>query len=229
MRRLKIPILASCLVLLGWMLMPSARADEWDEKTELTFSQPVEIPGLVLPAGKYVFKLADSLSDRDIVEVYNANMSHLYTTVIAIPDYRLEPKGKTVVTFEERKAGAPEALKAWFYPGMNYGVEFVYPKVRAVELAQATQQHVMSTPVAPKAAEVKTAPVQAIQPSGKEVPMAAVHQAPPPAPAPAPAQTAMATPENLPKTGSDMPLIGLIGIIALGGAFTLWRLSKRFA
>ncbi len=229
MKCLKTLMLVSCVVVLGWTLLPSARADEWDEKTSLDFSQPVEIPGMVLPAGKYVFKLADTLSDRDIVQVYNGNMTHIYTTLIAIPDYRLEPTGKTVVTFEERKAGTPEALRAWFYPGMNYGVEFVYPKVRVTEIAQATQQQVMSTATPPKAAELRAVPVKAVQPSGKEVPVAAVHKAPPPPPAPAPVQTAMAAPKELPKTGSETPLIGLVGLAALGGALGLWKVSKSFA
>ena len=38
----------------------TAYADEWDQKTIFTFSAPVEIPGQVLGAGTYVFKLADS-------------------------------------------------------------------------------------------------------------------------------------------------------------------------
>ena len=132
--------------LLALSLVPLAGADEWNQKTIITFSGPVEIPGQVLPAGTYVFKLADSASDRNIVEVYNKNENHMYGFFLAIPDYRLKPRSKPIITFEERAAGAPEAVKAWFYPGDNYGHEFVYPKVKAVELAKANKTPVASMP-----------------------------------------------------------------------------------
>ena len=99
-------------------LPPQARADEWNQKTVMTFSGPVEIPGQVLLPGTYVFKLMDSQSDRNIVEVFNKRENHLYGIFLAIPDYRLKlpGNGKPIITFEERAAGAPEAVKAWFYP-----------------------------------------------------------------------------------------------------------------
>jgi hypothetical protein len=108
-------------------LLPAvARADEWNKETTLTFSAPVEVPGRVLPAGKYVFKLADSDSDRNIVQIFNADQTRLITTILGIPDYQLEPASKTDVTFQERSAGAPEAIHSWFYPGDNAGVDFLY-------------------------------------------------------------------------------------------------------
>ncbi len=113
--------------LLGSFLAAPAKADPANKETIFTFSQPVEVSGRVLPAGKYVFEVMDSASGRNIVEIFNADQTRLYALVPAIPDYRLEPSGKTVVTFEERKAGSPEALKTWFYPGDQYGIEFLYP------------------------------------------------------------------------------------------------------
>ena len=134
-----------CLGVLGVML-PRAEADEWNQKTVFTFSGPVEIPGQVLSAGTYVFKLAGSMSDRNIVEVFNKDENHLYGFFLAIPDYRLKPSGKPIITFEERATGSPEAVKAWFYPSDNYGHDFVYPKAKAVELAKANKQPVASMP-----------------------------------------------------------------------------------
>src|SRR5215467_11933562 len=131
------------------VIMPFARpaaADEWDKKTVITFSGPVEIPGQVLPAGTYVFKLADSQSDRHIVQVFSKDETHLYGTILAVPDYRMQPTGKTVISFEERTTGSPEAVRAWFYPGDLYGQEFVYPRARATELARETNQNVLSMP-----------------------------------------------------------------------------------
>jgi hypothetical protein len=125
-------------------LMPSAAADEYDKKTVVTFNAPVEIPGKALPAGTYVFKLLDSTGNRNIVQIYDKDEKKLLGTILAIPDYRLQPSDKPVITFEERPSGTPEAIKAWFYPGDNYGQQFVYPHKRAVELAKRTNQNVLS-------------------------------------------------------------------------------------
>jgi hypothetical protein len=233
MKALRIFMLAGCLVLMGTAALQNAKADEWNKLTKMTFSGPVELPGMVLPAGTYTFKLMDSDVIRSIVQVWNEDQTKLFATLLAIPDYRMEPSDKTVVSFEEREKGAPEAVKAWFYPGDQYGLEFVYPKVRATQLAQSNKQHVPSMPdrmakvTAP--AELKKAEVTAIQPSGKEVRLAEVHTTPPAPkaqPTPAPAQMAMATPKELPKTASPMPHIGLIGILALAGAVGIRQLAK---
>jgi len=142
MERIKIAALSFCLSLLSLPLVRNAHADEWDKKTNLTFNEPVEVPGVVLPAGAFVFKLADSDSDRNIVQIFSKDQEHLYATILAISDERLEPTGKTVITFEERAKGAPEAIKAWFYPGDDVGVRFVYPKQRAMEIARNTNETV---------------------------------------------------------------------------------------
>ncbi len=130
------------MALMGAALAPNVKADGWDQKTVFTFSGPVEIPGVhlkgfgVLPAGTYVFKLLDSNSDRHIVQILSQDELTVYATILAVPNYRLRATGKTVLTFSERPAGQPEALHAWFYPGNNFGQEFVYSKSRAVEIGQ---------------------------------------------------------------------------------------------
>ena len=162
MKLLKAATTISCMALVGAMLAPSAKADGWNRKTVITFSGPVEIPGVhlagwgVLPAGTYVFKILDSLSDRHIVQIFNKDETTVYATILAIPNYRLKATDKTVITFRERPAGQPEALRAWFYPGRNWGEEFVYPKAKAIELAKAT-----NTPVLFTAAEI---PVEVAEP-----------------------------------------------------------------
>lgn len=226
------------LTLLGATLASGARADEWNKKTVVTFNQPVEIPGRVLPAGTYTFKLLDSSADRHIVQIFNADGTQIIATILAINDYRLQPTGDTVMKFNERPGDSPEALRAWFYPGDNFGQEFVYPKVRAMQLAQTEK-------IAVPAVEldtlddnaIKTAPIVAITPDEKEVEVVTVIQTTPPpaadttpAPvadaAPAQAQAAPATEANeLPHTASDMPLIALLGglfiSLALGLVFVL--------
>src|SRR5271170_2030587 len=141
-----------CMALMGAMLASSAKADDWNRKTVITFSGPVEIPGVhltgwaVLPAGTYVFKILDSQSDRHIVQIFNKEETKVLATILAIPNYRLKATDKTVMTFRERPAGEPEALRAWFYPGRNWGEEFVYPKAKAMELAKSTNSPVLFMP-----------------------------------------------------------------------------------
>lgn len=137
-------LLAGLGVLAG--MVPRAAADEWYQKTIVTFSGPVEIPGQVLQAGTYEFKVAASESDRDVVQVFSNDEKHLYGTFLAIPDQRLHPTGKPIITFEETPAGSPEAVKAWFYPGDDFGHQFVYPKPKAVALARANNTPVPSMP-----------------------------------------------------------------------------------
>ena len=234
-----------CVVALA-ATIPFARADDWDQKTVFTFSAPVEIPGQVLMPGTYVFKLADSSSDRNIVQVYDKDQQHLYGTFLAIPDYRLKPSDKPIITFSEQPVGTPEAVKAWFYPGENYGHDFVYPKPKAVVLAKANNTPVASMPAEleehtkkpattmqePHVVEMKAAPVKAQKPTGEEVETVEVFtvqelaQATPPPARPAPPAAAPApAPKQLPATASNYPLIGVIGLLCLAAAFAL-RLTR---
>jgi hypothetical protein len=215
------------------MFSPAAWAQSWNKRTMVTFSAPVEIPGIsaqVLPAGTYVFRLLDSLADRHIVQIFNKDESHLYATILAIPNYRLRPTDKTVMTFAERASGEPQAIRAWFYPGDNSGQEFVYPKKRAVELAKITNRPVLYIPdvVAPNiVAPVKAAteppvialeevPVKAVTPAGEDVAIAEVVETPP-------VQTAA----NLPKTASALPLLALMGFLCISAGISLRQLCAR--
>jgi hypothetical protein len=133
------------VVALAGLIVPVARADEWDKKTYLTFSAPVEVPGATLPAGTYTFKLADLQSNRHVVQILNKDESQIYATLLAIPDQRLEPSDKPVVLFSETPSGTAPAVKAWFYPGDTIGDEFVYPRNQAMKIAKATHQPVLSS------------------------------------------------------------------------------------
>jgi hypothetical protein len=229
-----------CVALMGAALTSSARADDWNRKTVFTFSGPVEIPAVhlkgfgVLPAGTYVFRIVDSQSDRHIVQIFSADEKTVYATILAIPNYRLKATGKTVVTFRERPAGQPEALRAWFYPGKNWGEEFVYPKSVAIEIAKSTNTAVLSTPAEiqlevtepiktvdePVVAQLRTVPVEAIQPTGETVELAQVVTPPPP-----PQLIA----SSLPATASMLPLIGIFGLLALGMSLVLSPFAKRIS
>jgi hypothetical protein len=211
---------------------PAVKADPWNQKTVFTFSGPVEIPGQVLPAGTYVFKLADSSANRHIVQVFNQEENRIFGTFLAIPDYRMQPSDKTIITFHERPAGSPEAVRAWFYPGHNYGHEFVYPKGEARTLAKLNHTPVPAVPadVAPEMrlqAEFSSplfsaliiAPMIAEEPDGKEV---AIEEAFAVDENQGPAEG-----EELPETASLLPLIGLIGIVSLAGSAVVLRPSQK--
>jgi len=206
-------------------LCPFAKADEWDKRTVVTFKQPIEIPGMVLPAGTYVMKLFDSPADRDVVQIFNKTETRIFKTVFAVPTYRAEPTGKTVITFEERTAGSPQAIKDWYYPGDLRGEEFIYHKPHLMLAAQTT------TPAPPMQASSKPAPAQAATPApapasaAPSQPVQMAENTPAPAPAPAPAQSSQPSqatpPTTLPKTASDAPLAGLLGMISLAAGLVL--------
>ena len=127
-------------------VMPtSVRASEWDQLVYFTFNAPVEVPGVALPAGTYMFKLADADGNRNVIRVLSKDGLTVYATFFAIPDERMTAPDDPVVTFEETPAGAPEAIKAWFYPGDRVGHEFVYPKDQAQRIAAATRQPVLTS------------------------------------------------------------------------------------
>jgi hypothetical protein len=234
MKRIQIRVALFSLVLLLMSYVPLSRADEWDKTTKVTFSEPVQIPGKVLPAGTYVFRLHDSTSNRHIVQIYNEDHTQLITTVMAIPNYRLQPTGKTVLTYDERPADQPVALAAWFYPGDNTGQEFAYPKEEAERLSRLNNKEVpalqeRSSESASNAAPAPQNQTPAAQPNPQPTnpPTEAAKPTPPP-PTPNPPSTQMAQQQRpeLPHTASWLPLIGLMGFAWLGLAVML-RLILR--
>jgi LPXTG-motif cell wall-anchored protein len=229
----------SVLVLVALVFPSRMNSQSWNKRTKVTFSAPVEIPGVgaqVLPAGTYYFKLLDSGSDRHIVQIFNEREDHVYSTILAIPNYRLQPTSKTVMTFRERAAGEPEAIRSWFYPGDNFGQEFVYPKLRAIELAKLVDQAVLAMPNElaekivlpiksvddPVVVVLKQAPLEAVKPSGEVVPIAEVVES-----RPASTESTESMASTLPNTGSSMPLLGLFGLLALAIGASLSLILKR--
>jgi hypothetical protein len=205
----KLQIITLCLVALIALLGASnVNADDRNKATKLTFSEPVEVPGVALGAGTYWFQLADTRANRNIVQIWNEDHTKLIATILAVPDYQKHTTDKPVVKFDERPTGTPEAIQAWFYPGSTWGQEFVYPKARATQIAQQVQKPVLEMPdeqAAAPAPVLQQAPVKAVQPTGEEVEVAEV----------------VATEAVLPTTGSPLPLMGVLGVLALGAGLTL--------
>jgi len=226
----RIPLIVACSML---FLAIGARADEWDKKTTLTFSQPVELPGVTLPAGTYVFKLANLPGTRNIVHVYNAEENQVFATIIAIPHLTLTPHEKPYIGFQERAAGAPMAIHEWFYPGHENGLEFVYPKARARELVAEFHEPVLAADVRPAQtpAELEEAPVIEITPDNKEVAVVDTfdfNDVPEIADAtPVPSLSAPNSATVLPQTASPIPLIALAGLLSLGLAAAMKVLIRN--
>jgi len=225
-QRWKFAFLALLAAGAAWFA-PAARADEWDKLTVVTFNEPVEIPGKVLPAGTYVFKLLDSQSDRNIVQIFTQDQKQLVATILAIPDYRLKPAGKTVVTFEERPSGSPEALHSWFYPGDNYGFEFVYKKSEQQYAARSEEPELMPVTPAPPVQMVVAKPADVEPP----VPVVVAEEEEVVVAQETPVLTDDANtdtmPAMLPQTAANFAMIPLLGIMLLSGGFAAIRFGTR--
>jgi hypothetical protein len=222
-------------LILGCAIGQLAVAQTSSRKTKLTFSGPVQLPApntsagvITLPPGTYMFRLVNSQASRNIVEVSNESGDKVYTRILAIPDYRVNASSKTVMYFTERAANAPVAVKSWFYPGDNFGQRFVYPKVKAVELAAEVKEPVPSY-VPPAAPTAPPPPVVIQTPQKQETQYTAqafaatdakdtegVNGEPVAASAP------------LPKTASPIYTAGLIGLLLLGLGLTARRVRRTF-
>jgi hypothetical protein len=212
-----------------------------DKTTYFTFSEPVELPGYrTLPAGKYMFRLADSQSNRYIVQVFNEDGSQIFATMLAIPAQRMDPADDPTITFMETAEGQPPAVKIWWYPGESIGRELVYPREQALRLARATNQPVLSTDAGTDQDSLRTAEVGVAQPSG-DVTARAEAEAETPAAQPAPATTPEPTTDRtvgttgrdqqaartLPQTATANGLIALAGLFSLAGALSVRTFARR--
>jgi len=216
--------LLASIALMGTLLAPATKADPQYKRTEVTFNQPTEIPGMVLLPGKYVMKLLDPYTDEKIVRFYNPQEDHMYAMVPVVLAYRMTPTDHTVITFEERAHDAPRAIKDWFPAGDHWGEEFVYPKA---ELLAASAAPTVSQPVQAKttvSAPARTPQAKAVaipSPATKAQPQQPVeiaqsYTARPPSTPVAPATEQK---KELPKTASDLPLLALFGgLLLLAGS-----------
>jgi hypothetical protein len=243
--------LASCVALFGAAFAPNIYADQWNKRTILTVNDSIQVPNKVLTPGKYVMKLLDSPSNRHIVQIFDENEQHLITTVLAIPNYRLQPTGDTQFGWWEVPAGQPKALRSWFYPGDNFGQEFAYPKNEALQIASVANQQVPTT-YAQSEADLTTARVGTVDQTGTEreldrgtysenkMPTGTVAQQTPtevaqntPAATPAPAVNdqgtaeRVATPQDLPRTASPYPMIALFGLLSIAAFGVITFAAKR--
>jgi cobalamin biosynthesis Mg chelatase CobN len=144
MRRITTKILGMGAAVMLSATLASAQGPDASRTTIVTFSAPVALPGVTLPAGSYLFKLGDSQVNRNIVQVFDKDRTKIFATILAIPAQRNEPADETVITFRETPANMAPAIRYWYYPGERTGQEFAYPKKQATEIANATHTSVLA-------------------------------------------------------------------------------------
>jgi hypothetical protein len=242
MRLLEKIAVSSALLAASFGFTPAAHAQSTFHRiTHVTFSGPVEIPGRILPAGEYVFQLNVLPSNEtSIVEIRDQKGENVLATLLTIPDYRMTPTGKTVILFNERAGDSPAALRAWFYPGENYGHEFAYPMREATQIAAANHVNVPAIADNTSENDLNGTKVTEAKGEGNVAPTEAANTAPAPAtPAPTepkyqtspapnatnqssqPSNNLVASNRPLPKTASSTYLVAAIGGIFLAVGLAL--------
>lgn len=132
--------LACAVAVFACLVAAPVSAQPLDKRTLFTFSGPVTLPGVTLPAGQYLFRLADPNSSSKVVQVLNADGTKPYGLFFTIPAERLEPASSPEVHFMETASGTPAAIRTWWYPGERRGYEFIFPKEQARRLAMGASQ-----------------------------------------------------------------------------------------
>ena len=212
--------LACAVAVFVCLVAAPVSAQPLDKRTLFTFSGPVTFPGVTLPAGQYLFRLADPNSSSKVVQVLNADGTKPHGLFFTIPAERLEPASSPEVHFMETASGTPAAIRTWWYPGERRGYEFIFPKEQARRLAMGASQPVLTTDAQTTTTEqTNTAELSRVGSSGQETDVSA-SAAPTPA---APSGTA------LPGTASELPLVTMIGTLSLlsGASLQFWRTPRR--
>ncbi len=223
-----------------------AQGEPLDSRTEFTFNAPVELPGVTLPAGTYVFRFVDGTTGRKVMQVLARNDSNkTYGLFLTISAIRPKPSDDAELRFMETPAGKPAAVKTWWYPGNTIGREFIYPKEQARRLAMATNTTVVTTKAETvSSGQMATTDLVTVSPSGQESTVtegmlnAAANTAPTSASAdatfsrtPVQESTSASNMTNssrrrLPRTNTMLPLIALMGLSSLAGGTSL-RFRRR--
>ena len=230
---MKIMRIASA-VLMCLVIAQSVEAQTGRRQTKVRFNAPIEIPNpslpsgvMTLPPGEYIFAMVDTGSSHHVVRVTDPTGKTTHSMVLTMPDYRLSATSKTVMYLGERPAGQPLAIKSWFYPGMNSGERFIYPKSRAQALAAEVNQ-----PVPSRVAEGPIGPKETVQvqtPAKTEVVYDAKlfekGDASDVAGVEGEAVAAATTGQQLPRTASSVYGVGLVGLLLIGIGLAFRRMA----
>jgi hypothetical protein len=227
----------------------TAQAQPADKRTFFTFSAPIALPGATLPAGRYIFRIVDTTSSRKVIQVLSDDGKKPFVMANTIPDQRRDAPKDATVAFYETPRGTPAALKTWWYPGETTGYQFIYPRAQAKEIAHNTGKAVLTTKTdTTKTEETTTAALTRVDDTGKDTegfkdesaPSTVFNRNTPAVTEPAqvaqnnqrdqfPAERSRTARNELPKTASTLPFIGLLGMIsALGFVTARFGTSLKF-
>lgn len=202
------------LLAIGWVVILTlaifAYGNEWNQKTILKLTEPMQIQGVLLQPGTYVFKLMDSTSDRHIVRIMNQDETQVLATIVGMPHYEFEPPNDARMDFWEARAVTPPAVKTWQFAGEMFGLQFKQPPPTQVAAIPPAPPYVAVLPPPPQVTPAPQPP-----PPAQAAPPPPRHEAPP----------AMPPVPRLPRTASGLPLMALLGMasLAISGVFRLFR------
>jgi hypothetical protein len=223
---------ASGLIMVGFAVLlasAAARANTIDKLTYMTFSGPVQIPGVTLKAGTYRFHVTNPTTNPYVLQVLSRDGMTVYSQFLTIPAYRATPTADATVTLRETRADTPPAIRSFFEGGKREGYEFIYPSampsvsepspsaaVTPAAVKPAAEQAVRPAPVQQQAEANASPTVAPVQPASKQAAPAAAPQSATP--------STSAKPE-LPRTASTLPAIGLtgLGMVLFGWGISTWR------
>lgn len=215
----------------------AANAQPSDKRTTYTFSNSVELPGMTLPAGEYIFRLADPDSGRQVLQVLSGDQKKTFGMFFSMPIQAAEAPDKPQVRFMEATPGQPVPIRAVWYTGERTGREFIYPRAQAMKIAKAAKEPVLTTAANTSSADAtKSGDLSRISSSGQDTRVADSAAAQPPVTASnqagGTANTSRPAPparSSLPQTASSRSLLGLVGVslLVLAAAIRSRRASMQ--
>ena len=218
------PLLLGVLCLVGVGLTANtSHAEDSAKKATLTLNALTQLPGTTVAAGSYVFKQSGEQAGWNIVQVYNQDESSLVTTLLAYPNPNLSSSGQSILIYPQSTDGRTQVMEAFFFDNDPVAQQLAYPKKTADEIGAANHVRVPTTGTSdaypsslPSASSSWSAPLNQ---DAMQTPAQTSSEPPP-------ASSSAAKNEPLPQTGSPLPLIGLIGLLALVGIVLLRRISR---
>ena len=224
---------ASVLVVLVCALASGANAFTSDKRTYFTFNQPVALPGMTLPAGTYMFRIANPDTSRNVIQVANKQGTESFALLHTVQATRPDAPKDSEIRFRETAAGAPPAVGSYWYMGERTGYEFIYSKAE-LEALNRIAQPAAEVSVTETESSVDVPPISESSDvvNGEGLPDVSAQaesqfaqaQSPAPAPAPQP-ESQSSTRDRLPQTASPLALLLLGGIATAGFGVKLLRKS----
>jgi len=234
--KMKNPLKAMVVAALALMIAaPAAFAQNTPEASILPVTEPLDVGGTILQPGTYTIRVLPSLTDRNKIQITSQDGSVVHATVLTVP-HQLEPGEEvpnTTFVYYPAGDGMPRALRTWFAPDPpgRHGHDIVYEEDRAKVLARLANSRVVAYPIDTEVAALDTSTLTVIRPDATVETYTYVAPT-----TPVETQTtrvttietetpstmaSQSTRVEMPATASNLPLVALLGLIALCGAIAI--------